>query len=185
MTDGTYTFIEWDYERGIATEYVRDGECNQCGQCCVTYISFYSGKRSGKHNHNGGIATDGVGVWNEVRNQHGTRRYFKIQEINRDISDHRCPMLRGDKAGEYRCSVQKTKFRICKSWPMSPSQIEPFDECSYSFRAVRSWMFDESSDDAPKFNRMKEIRLEQIEVTEEMLQSELGQLIERIVNDEF
>lgn len=184
----TYTFIEWNYETGTATEYRRDGDCNQCGQCCMTYISFFAGKRSGKNNHNGGSATDGVGVWNEVRNQHGTRRYFKINEINHNILDQRCPMLRrGNKPGEYACSVQKTKLRICKSWPMSPSQVEPFDKCSYTFVPVRSWKFDDFTSGAPKFERAKakEIYLERIEVPEEISQSELGQVIERMISDEF
>ena len=34
-------FFEWDYMRGVVTEYARLGECNGCGDCCKAMIRFH------------------------------------------------------------------------------------------------------------------------------------------------
>jgi hypothetical protein len=137
ITDGPVRYFEWDYENNVVIEYEREGDCNGCGDCCMAVIRFYVTARTNpddKHTAwqeagNGGVTTTGKGVWNEIQIG-GKRRFFQLQEVTPEA--HRCNHLTEDK----RCDIHFTKPLFHKVWPMAPSQVSPFERCSYSFREI-------------------------------------------------
>lgn len=140
----TYRFIEWDYETRIATEYERSGECNGCGACCTGSIFYLGdGDRPGWNAHNGYSAAmrspqsvlKDKRIVNEVQ-VNGKSRYFTDITIKLDPAV-RCPML----SAENRCRIHVGKGLISRAWPMSPKQVDPYPECSYSFKIVKQWPF--------------------------------------------
>lgn len=137
-------FFEWDYDNDLVTEFERSGDCNGCGACCMGLIRFMvAGGDTLKANHNprnGGPTTDGAGVWLSVA-VGGKARYFKMVSIEK--TDHRCSMLTTDN----KCRIHLGKSLFSRAWPMNPSQIEPFDRCSYAFREVGRWKISEPEAD--------------------------------------
>lgn len=159
MTNNTY--IRWDYDQNIATEFSREGDCNRCGQCCRAIINFKATVHpelgpnavyEDEDIRNGGTNVyaddDGVihGIWNEVINERGERRFFQITEINTDAiaEGHKCSSLQGE-GNEHSCDSHFDKTLICKGWPFAPEQVTPFPECSYSFEEVRRWTIEEGN----------------------------------------
>jgi hypothetical protein len=134
-------YLEWDFDNDLLIEYERLGECNGCGQCCKAVIHFTAANFNSpvRHNpRNGGPTTDNQGVWTAVMNEQGQTRFFKITAIE-DIPDHACGRLTDDN----RCRIQTGKPRICTAWPISPSQVAPFGQCSYTFREIERWKISE------------------------------------------
>lgn len=134
-------YRKWDYTNNTVTTLERQGECNGCGACCKAVIRFLSYPYAKTptedtdpiDNREGGLYADEEGVWNEVENEQGERRLFKVLEIDKDSQPHhRCSALSVDN----RCAVHSEKFLICKGWPFAPEQVEPFEECSYRFNIV-------------------------------------------------
>jgi hypothetical protein len=125
-------FFEWDYDQNVVIEYERQGDCNSCGQCCMALIEFtISGLKADRAINvgDGGPSTTGKGVWHEVRIGN-KRRFF---QVDRAEPNHKaCSHLMEDML----CDVHLTKPLLHKSWPMSPRQVIPFDQCSYTFREV-------------------------------------------------
>src|SRR5450432_224028 len=135
VDDTSVRFFEWDYDHNTVVEYERLGECNSCGDCCTALIRFFiTGQVKGAENEwqtaaNGGTTTTAQGVWTEVR-KGNQRRFFNMGESTPNVM--RCSHLSEDN----RCDIHFTKPLLHKAWPMSPSQIVPFERCSYSFREV-------------------------------------------------
>lgn len=133
MVDAHY--FEIDYDADSVTEYERQGECNGCGECCIAVIKFMVAgelqKRQGWDSRNGGETTDGKGKWQGVW-INNRWRFFKLMSVENDPA-HRCPMLSQDN----RCRIHAGKNLLSREWPMAPTQVEPFKNCSYSFREVR------------------------------------------------
>ena len=128
-------FFEWNYNSNHVVEYERLGECNGCGDCCVALIRFFVlGKIKGQPNEwqiaaNGGVATSGHGVWLEVWiGSH--RRFFQMMEIKPESMQ--CVHFTEDR----KCDIHFTKPLLHKVWPLAPSQVTPFERCSYSFREI-------------------------------------------------
>jgi hypothetical protein len=138
MPEAPGRFFEWDYEQGVVILYERVGECNGCGDCCMAAIRFAiagrvpGGEASWENIGNGGMDTDGHGVWSEVRKDN-MRRFFKITAVT--PGSQRCERLTEDN----RCTIHATKPLFHKSWPMSPRQVTPFERCSYTFRELARW----------------------------------------------
>lgn len=136
--------IEWDYEHGIATEYERLGECNGCGACCMTLIRWWNYRHGfncqnpilGWHPGNGELFPDDEAkVVTEIRIGE-KRRFFNNIEITGE--PERCSQLTDDN----KCKKHIGKHLLSREWPMSPRQVEPFENCSYHFRVVNKWSFD-------------------------------------------
>jgi Fe-S-cluster containining protein len=129
-------FFEWDYTRNVVTEYHREGTCNRCGACCRATIPFVSQREP----HGGPSSTGGKGAWLEAddggkgvwleADDGGVHYLFKIRFIERGNS--RCNALQED----HKCAVHDSKFPICRYWPLSPSCLEAFPECTYLFTEI-------------------------------------------------
>jgi hypothetical protein len=135
MQEAAIFFREWDYDNNVVIEYERLGDCNSCGACCMALIQFFiAGKvaappESPNPTAEGGSSTNAQGVWSEI--QVGEkRRFFQVTNVQPDHM--RCKHLLEDN----RCDVHFTKPLLHKAWPMSPRQVTPFAECSYTFREV-------------------------------------------------
>lgn len=141
------TFYEWDYERGVYTQYHRMGSCNGCGQCCrariVNHLAGVYGEIPFEQEPRSrvGTGTNGTGVWLEASDdQH---RWF-VQTVEILPGAYCCPKLTEDD----RCGVHEEKnaltghLALCALWPMGPSHIAPFDGCSYEFIRIGEWALD-------------------------------------------
>jgi Fe-S-cluster containining protein len=126
-------YFEWDYVANRVIEWVRVGDCCQCGACCRVGIGFtfhepYKAQKAGGHE------TDGKGIWQEVRVGRW-RHFFRIEYMA--LKGRGCPSLERGLCTEYG-----TRPWICREWPFSPRCIEAIPECTYGFREVGRWSFD-------------------------------------------
>lgn len=103
-----------------AIEWTRQGECNQCGECCRQATNLtsqlipiadveYGRKRFGEPIP--GAFVKGAPVF------HVRGAILKT-----------CPELRGD-----LCGVHDNKPKTCRDLPLTPLDIEALDKCSYTF----------------------------------------------------
>jgi Fe-S-cluster containining protein len=137
LTNAPIRYFEWDYNNNVVVEYERLGECNGCGDCCMALIRFFVTTKAQTTDRqetwyiagNGGVSTTGMGVWSEVQIG-GKRRFYEVLEVS--PGGKTCPHLTEDK----RCDIHATKPLFHKVWPIMPSQVTPFERCSYSFREV-------------------------------------------------
>jgi hypothetical protein len=134
-------YIEWDFDRMLATEYERLGECNGCGACCSgeLHYAIYSqddcqGANETKRRYGGGPGPEWKSTWQEVW-QGELRIYRRL--LKYDPTGRVCPELAGDRCGLHGAG----KPMICQLWPIAPREIEPFAECSYSFVKIAEWLF--------------------------------------------
>lgn len=138
MADPRY--FRFDYDRGLVTEYVREGECNGCGACCLVVIKWLAsnnrdlGDKANAWNAGNGDrwmdAEEGIYTavyWGEQW------RFFRSLQITDEA--HRCGSLTADN----RCSVHLGKRLISRAWPMLPEHVTPFPECSFQFREIAQW----------------------------------------------
>lgn len=119
-------FYEWDYDQEIVTAWERTGTCNQCGVCCTYFIKY---RKTGTEEHQLGDGVVEEGIWFEREG-----RYMQMMEMKE--WNNPCKALR-----DGLCTVHENKPEICSTWPMHPSQL--LAGCSYEFREVRSWTFQE------------------------------------------
>ena len=134
-------FVDYDYTTGVATEYVRDGICKQCGDCCKTTINMRM-VDGDKYTH-GGYTTDGDGRWSEVSNN-GTKEYVKFYMPHEEEGNSPCPALAldGSNVCLWHDSEEGDKPWACRVWPTAPSDIESFENCTYKFVMVAQWEFE-------------------------------------------
>lgn len=134
-------FYEWDYDTGKVIQYQRNGECNECGQCCIALIGMktaFDRSKGESGGRNGGTGTTEKGIWSEVEIDNASR-YYQITEIDTENTESRCPAL----SQENKCTEHFDRANLCKDWPMSPRQAEPFSDCSYSFEEIERWNISE------------------------------------------
>lgn len=133
-------YIEWDFDRMIATEYERQGECNGCGECCTGEQHFNFQNKGGtvkvtdiRQELGGTHWVNGKGIWQEVRD--GDTRLFR-QFVAYVPTGKPCASLQDNK-----CALQVLlrKPALCQLWPAAPREIAPFSDCSYSFVRVTEW----------------------------------------------
>jgi len=131
-------YVEWDFERKVATEYERRGWCNGCGECCTGELHYQyfpqpdSDIKSTREMYGGGPSVNGEGAWQEIRE--GDLRIFR-QLTTYDPTGRLCPSLAGNV-----CTLHLTgKPMICQLWPVAPREIVPFTKCSFSFVKVDEW----------------------------------------------
>jgi hypothetical protein len=143
-------FYEWDYDAHKIILWQRNGECNHCGECCkkAGAIQFEVSDTmmsdntfpDGFNSQAGGDTTNGKGNWNEFQ-WHGQRRFFgNVRTLDKEVSpcsewqDGRCAIHNADKPV------------ICHQWPLSPRQIEPYPDCSYTFEKIEEYPLTEDKD---------------------------------------
>ena len=147
----TLRYIRWDYDKGEAVEFERQGQCNGCGACCQSVIRFTVCGTHGFNTddlNNGGDTTSGKGVWTELVFENDMRRFWRIFEID-TVNLHPCSaLLEGN-----RCAFHNHANNLCTEWPLAPEHVTPFPECSFTFKEVNRWPI--------------EITLEKTEVTTE------------------
>jgi Fe-S-cluster containining protein len=125
----------WDYDKKVAIQYARVGECNICGLCCQGRISFTVVGILEKDNpESGGRGTSEEGQWVEV-SPNGQKIYFKMKEY--EPCDKQCKNLQEDG----KCGAYGQRSTLCREWPFSPSNLTPFPDCSYKFIKVGQWTF--------------------------------------------
>lgn len=106
------------------SEWVRQGDCNQCGDCCRQAVNpitmfipikdeAYGRIRFGEH-----VSVDRAGV--------------KVFAARGPLYAP-CPLLQGDK-----CGIQGEKPQYCQDTPCSPEDIELLPRCSYTFVNTRT-----------------------------------------------
>ncbi len=123
-------FLEWDYDQGVLTEWIRKGECNGCGDCCASLIQMRT--IGGPDGRWAGLATDGRGVWAEASD--GKKAYF-LQTVKMEgPGSHVCPEY-----VEGKCRIHAVKPTICRVWPIHPAQVKAYPRCSYTFERGRAW----------------------------------------------
>lgn len=131
-------YFELDFDNDTVIEYTRRGECNLCGACCIAVVSFQITtkpidriKRDGR---NGGDTPGDSGKWQAVF-INGHWRFWKLTGVENLGLDRKCGMLTANN----RCKIHMGKSLLSREWPMTPSHIEPFSECSYSFSELARW----------------------------------------------
>lgn len=134
-------YIEWDFDRMIATLYEREGECNNCGRCCgdSIYYAFQYPDDADVNDINmylgGGDRTDLKGIWQEViyNNKRLFRKFIKYEQDGK-ICRHRVNGL---------CNIHDEQEPIfCLLWPISPTEVALFPECSYRFIKIKERSFE-------------------------------------------
>lgn len=138
-------YFEWNFDTKMVTEFVREGECNGCGQCCVAMIRFNrSIPPSFDDSIQLGDSLGRSGVWFEVQDGE-MRRFMQHVAIEPQSRDQACGHLTDDN----RCGIHALKnfladkYALCATWPIHPDQVAAFDQCSYSFTKLAEWTFDE------------------------------------------
>lgn len=130
-------YFEWDYTQGQVIQYERAGECNGCGACCLARVSYnitlqpIGGEVAA--GRNGCETTNEQGRWFEVEVD-GLRAFYGEPRIDFSTG-FRCPAL----SLELRCTEHARKQGVCETWPINPAQVQPFEECSYTFKEVGRW----------------------------------------------
>ena len=136
-------YFEMDMDEKLVTEYERAGDCNGCGACCTAVITFQvSGTITADLKiwdaRNGGNAPGTEGKWQGVL-VNGKYRFWRMTDVNYDNPNGKCSML----SDSNRCKIHIGKSLLSRQWPMSPSQVDPFPECSYSFQVKQQWTLSE------------------------------------------
>jgi hypothetical protein len=128
----------------IATEYERLGECNRCnGQviCCNRVINMKM--IGGDRESHGGYTVDGKGVWAEVvrdSDNDDDREFVRFEFSDKET---RCEALTSDNLCEFH---NNGKAWSCRVFPTLPRDIAHIPECSYEFRELNNWKFEDGDD---------------------------------------
>ena len=133
-------YLEWDYGRNTVTEYRREGECNQCGECCQGNVLLMSAEISVVLWLHNCTSTSGEGIWQEIEDDDQAERkfYTTLPALKEDTAP--CPLLKSK-----LCAVHGTeKPVLCQHWPTGPHDLLNLPRCGYHFVAVNSWDIDAS-----------------------------------------
>ena len=133
-------FIDWDYDKNIATKYERTGECNRCGDCCYMHIGIQVANNDGdiSAQDSGGDTTDGSGRWSEVGDKDEDREFVRFKP-RPEVKRRACSTLLRD---ENACSLNGDKPWCCTVFPTAPSDIAALENCSYEFIELDKWEID-------------------------------------------
>ena len=124
-------YFEYDYDRGFAIEYERQGKCNHCGDCCAQALITLT-KLNSSSAREGYPGTDQEGIWTAVQDDKGLW-CFQVKAIRKQPNS--CDGL----TANFLCRLQFRQAKICRFWPMSPSHVAPFPKCSFRFQEVQRW----------------------------------------------
>lgn len=124
----------WIVENGQFVLYERRGECNQCGECCCHHniqVSMQIGSNEDREeieeeDSSWPLEYEG---WSAIHD--GDRWYwFKTTCISR--KEGSCEAYDPE---THLCTIwQSEDFKpVCRYWPWHPSDILPFEKCSFYF----------------------------------------------------
>ena len=120
-------FNLWDYDAQTVTRYLREGECNFCGLCCIRTIKFSKVSVDDPGNQRkDGLITFSDGKWLEVGE--GVNRVFYKMQTHQE-GEERCIHLGCDNL----CDDYEHRFPLCRTWPSCPNDLTSIPECSYHF----------------------------------------------------
>lgn len=148
-------FYEWDYDKDRVITWERAGECNHCGQCCKdAHLINYGFLNDEESNHfyeekgikpkDGSLWPAEEGIWTEqaVENDDDRRFFGNVRVIPQDEPWKPCPSWTGT-----GCALHGLdKPGLCKTWPHTPTQIEGFTECSYTFTKINEEVISEKKE---------------------------------------
>ena len=128
-------------EDGKLVEYERLGECNGCGECCgndhsiIYRVQVHFAHKETEDDNYDPFKKD----WTEWEGytliwSQGLWWFFKVIEVGKPNEPCSC-----QDPETKLCSIWKTEEwpAICRYWPFRPSDMEPFPNCSFSFRRVK------------------------------------------------
>ncbi len=136
-----WEYFEWNFGTKVVTQWLRHGECSQCSDCCKAHISYsFGGVGIGLWGPMGKTIGNEQGIWLEARS--GNHRLFMspVTVVMNDPDFPPCRLL--VKGG---CKAHKHKARkapLCDLWPIHPSQVEIFPNCSYTFEKIGEEKFE-------------------------------------------
>jgi len=129
----------WDYDKGVLTEWLRAGNCNQCGECCKVMIHLTTIEDGRGTSRDGEDQTNKQGVWCQW-DAYGRTRFWQTR-IAEDEEHGDCYKHCGKKCVDGSAD----KGLICTAWPLHPAHVETFDDCSYHFVKLGEWPIEEDS----------------------------------------
>lgn len=135
-------YLKWNYDTGKLTEYFRTGECNGCGACCRALIRYdvADSYPSTTGSTVGRTIGEEKGIWLECND--GDRRYF-IRDREMVFGKQTCGSFEGGKCLQhFMKSAEDNYLMLCDIWPMGPSHVVPFPDCSYQFQRIAEWDID-------------------------------------------
>ena len=123
----------WIVEEGHLVSYERGGECNQCGECCCKHsiqVSMQS-IHDREDTENGDLSqlSDYEG-WSAL---HDGDRWYWFKTISVSKGSEVCDALDPE---THLCTIwqDEEEFKpVCRYWPWHPSDILPFERCSFYF----------------------------------------------------
>lgn len=106
---------------GPASDWIRQGECNQCGDCCRQATNCISLLVPIQDEAYGRVR------YGEPQTKFVDKSGFPVFHIRGPVYLP-CPKLDGD-----RCGIHETKPQYCKDTPLTPEDIEGLPRCSFTF----------------------------------------------------
>ncbi len=129
-------YYQYDYDKGIVTEYARKGQCLRCGDCCRAVITFqWTGNAVRGNGKNGGDSTQCAGLWQVVEDGDELRCY-KLTAI--EWRNDRCCHL-DEKDNCTGHDDPTIHMGICQDWPMGPQCNEGLPTCGFRFEPIAAW----------------------------------------------
>lgn len=129
-------YYQYDFDKGIITEYARRGQCLRCGDCCRAEITFeWAGDKVRGNGKNGGCAVDGRDLWQVVEDEEELRCYKVTGFIGWNM---RCGSL-GDGNLCIEHDKPPSRHGICQDWPMGPKCNEDLPTCGFTFETIGNW----------------------------------------------
>jgi len=127
----------WIVEDGQFALYERRGQCNRCGECCCNHgiqvsMQIRSNEdREEREDVDPSWLSEYEG-WSAIQEE-GRWYWFKTTCIS--LRDESCDAYDPE---THLCTIwQEKDFKpVCKFWPWHPSDILPFERCSFYFERV-------------------------------------------------
>lgn len=153
--------ITWDYDKNVATEWCRLGDCNHCGECCQVIIYIDACGDTDEDRRNGGNGVSEEGQWYQCNGSGNPLFWGNIRittepigwdcyegvaddDIFIDEQGERCPTSSIAEEQRGQCNHgSKRKEGICTAWPLHPDHVNEFDDCSYRFLKLNEWEMEE------------------------------------------
>jgi hypothetical protein len=130
----------WTVENGELVSYLREGQCNLCGECCCSHQIVYECRANSQKDEPDDDSGDGKDStdWTKWEGWHcffaqGLTWWFKITEVKE--KGERCGSLTADN----KCGIWKQDDdfpAICRYWPFHPSNLEKFPHCGFRFQRI-------------------------------------------------
>lgn len=129
----------WIYPNGDPDEapelWARKGHCTQCGECCKLHwlLSYRIGGCKNAPPSPEGVPRSGWGTTPIVAEDwEGYWRYWQ----KADVESEHVPCGSYDDSGICVFHDDPEREEICRKWPVMPSDLDHFPDCTFSFERV-------------------------------------------------